>query len=436
MDRSDPHGGPTWRVSVAHARAMLLAGVLTAAAVVARRPDLLVLGVPFGVIVAWTLAVRPRGAPSWNDAIGHEVIREGAATRWRAVVSAEERCDVVAAELPSDRWIERRPGDGAVVAAVVEGTAVPEIVVRPTRWGRHRIGPIRLTVSGPWGGYRWSDRTGSHRLTALPLAAPFDSTAPFRPADGLVGQYRSARRGEGSEFATIREFRPGDRVRRINWPRSLRAGDLHVNATWADQDSHLALVLDASDDIGAPGSQATASSLDIGVRAAAAIAEHAARRGDRVSLHVYGRAVPRHVAPGAGRTHTRRILDVLTDVEPADRRQTSTLRTGDWTPGASGAALVVMLSPLVASHALDRAVELTRRGLSVVVIDTLPAVVDADSDPVTALAWRIRRLERRREIRRIERLGIAVVPWRGPGSLDQFLRDVARRAAAPKVRVR
>ena len=94
-----------------------------------------------------------------------------------------------------------------------------------------------------------------------------------------------------------------------------------------------------------------------------------------------------------------------------------------------------MLSPLISSEALDRAVSLGRHGLPVVVIDTLPESVSTEADAVAALAWRIRLLERRREIRRVQQSGIPVVRWLGPGSIDEFLRDVARRASAPRMRV-
>jgi hypothetical protein len=86
---------------------------------------------------------------------------------------------------------------------------------------------------------------------------------------------------------------------------------------------------------------------------------------------------------------------------------------------------------------LYRAVTLARHGIAVVVIDTLPPDVAAEETEVEAsLAWRIRLLERDREIRRVEEAGVPVVVWRGPGSLDHVLRDIRRRAAAPRVVVR
>jgi len=88
---------------------------------------------------------------------------------------------------------------------------------------------------------------------------------------------------------------------------------------------------------------------------------------------------------------------------------------------------------LIAPEALDLVVSLGRRGLSVIVVDTLPVHVVQDEDPYTALAWRIRLLERRRELRVVTAAGIPVVAWRGPGSLDQVIRDIGRRASAPRV---
>ena len=59
-----------------------------------------------------------------------------------------------------------------------------------------------------------------------------------------------------------------------------------------------------------------------------------------------------------------------------------------------------------------------------------------DDDQYIALAWRIRLLERRRELRMVMTAGIPVVQWRGPGSLDQVIRDISRRASGPRMRPR
>jgi uncharacterized protein (DUF58 family) len=250
----------------------------------------------------------------------------------------------------------------------------------------------------------------------------------------LVGLHRSSRGGEGNEFAGIRPFRPGDRMRRINWTRSARSNELQVNSTSADLDTHIALVVDATDDFGiSEGIDGLASSLDSTVRAAGAIAEHYAPHGERVSLRVFGTTVAHTVSPGTGRAQLRRILDTLARVTP-----TTHGRAGYRTPaarqrGVIGGQITVLLSPLIAPEALDLAVALGRQGMSVIVVDTLPDHATQDEDRYIALAWRIRVLERRREVRSVLAAGIPVIRWHGPGSLDHVIRELSHRSTGPRM---
>ena len=50
-----------------------------------------------------------------------------------------------------------------------------------------------------------------------------------------------------------------------------------------------------------------------------------------------------------------------------------------------------------------------------------------ERDALARAAWRIRMLERDREMRTIRAQGVPVVPWLGPGSLDVVLHQLARR---------
>lgn len=430
------HGvtGP-WRPTVAFVRSSVLAIGLVTVALLSHRPDLLLLGTPFAIITAWSVATRPATAPTVHDRFGNTTLREGDATTWRARVADADGTEMVGARMQPAPWIDHRMGHGSVTVPAVDGCAELAVAVRSTRWGRRLVQPVQIVASSSWGAFQCSMQTVHGSLVTLPLPAAFDTAAPRRPTDGLVGLERSTRRGEGSEFAGVRAFAGGDRIRRINWSRSLRSVHLQVNATWADQDTHVALVVDAGDDYGvSEGIDGAASSLDTAVRAAGAIAEHANRRGDRISLRTFGTIGTPAIPAASGPMHLRRVLDTLSRLQPG--RSSVGSRRGSLPPWpANGAELTVVLSPLISSEALGRAVSLGRHGLPVVVIDTLPESVSTDADAVAALAWRIRLLERRREIRRVQQSGIPVVRWLGPGSLDEFLRDVARRASAPRMRV-
>ena len=285
--------------------------------------------------------------------------------------------DIAVASIRPTPWVDTRPSSGVVTAGAVDGAASLAIGLRSTRWGSR---PDRAGVaswrSSPWAGFRWSTTTTRHDLTTLPRPALFDTDASARPSDGLIGLHRSARAGEGNEFAGIRPFRAGDRMRRINWPRSVRTGELQVNSTWADLDTHVALVIDATDDFGvSEGIDGLASSLDGAVRAAGAIAEYYAPRGDRVSLRTFGPTMTRSVRPGTGRAQLRRILEALARVTPGRDLRPATMASrrssGRTHRTRSTRQLVVMLSPLIAPDALDLAVELGRQGMAVIVVDTL-----------------------------------------------------------------
>lgn len=428
---SGASGPAGWRPTAALVRCVLLAVVMMAVAILARRPDLLVLAAPLAIITGWSILTRPRCEPVLSHRLADPTVREGEATTWRGSLADAEGVDVVVAVMPPTSWLRRRPTGGVVTATPVDGFADLAFAVRSLRWGQHRVERVTVAASSAWGSFRWSGQTPQSLLTGLPLPSVFDAAGSVRSASGLVGLDHSSRPGEGMEFAGIREFQSGDRVRRINWPRSLRAGSLHVTSTWADQDTLVMLEVDATDDVGiSEGIDGLASSLDLAVRAAGAIAEHYVRRGDRVTLRVFGSSPDRSVAPASGRAHLRRILDSLAAIRAGSDPRGLSAR-GRLIPPAE--ALVIILSPLVSAAPLDRAVALARRGVTVVVVDTLPQGVTEDPDPLTALAWRIRLLERRREVRLAQDIGVPVVQWRGPGSLDQFLRDVARRASAPRM---
>lgn len=430
---------PSWRPTPAYVRSLVVAGAALIAAVALHRLDLLVLGLPFALVAGWSAYRRPRRAPALRTHLGQRTLREGEATRWSMELSREDGLEDVVGLIEPSEWGQLQPMRGVAVAAVEDAPEGPAPVAvgldwRSLRWGHHEVGPSLVAGVGPWGAYRWGPREQSaERVTVLPVPAVFDTSAPAPHPQGLVGVNRAARPGEGSEFAGIRPFQLGDRLRRIHWAVSQRTGALHVTSSYADQDSHVVIIVDAVSDLGtSEGIDGRASSLDVSVRAAGAVAEHYLRRGERVSLRVLGAADVARVPPAAGRGHLRRVLATLATISPGtDLREDE--RAGALGIGAG--ALVVMLSPLVAPIALGQAVTLARRGLTVVVIDTLPGDVALPPDPdgTGRLAWRLRMLEREGEVRRVQAAGVPVVAWRGPGSLDQVLRELGRRASAPRV---
>lgn len=444
----------TWRPTPAQTRAAVLGSCFLLAAVLVRRPDVLVLGTPLLIVALWSLAARPERDPVVTAGPRNAILREGQGTRWAAEIEPLRGAEDVGLALLPSRHTEFEPSTRAVAATMAAGGPPLSLAIacRSMRWGRRQLGPATLGISGAFGGYRWSpELLVTPDITTVPLPDHFSARVPVPRPDGLVGQNRSTHVGDGGELADIRPFRSGDRLRRVHWPVSLRTGELHVTSTYADQDTEVLLLVDAMHDIGSSeGIAGRSTSLDNAVRAAGAIAEHYLRSGDRVGLHVLGaRGVP-PLASAAGRNHLRRVLDALARIQPAagtvkdEKRLMGQLRFR-----VPAGALVVVLTPLISPQVLAHALSLSRGGLSVVTIDTLPAELAAsrvepellatvtpraaDSPQVVSLAWRLRLLERSREMGRARAAGVPIVPWTGPGTLDLVLRDLGRRSRAPRV---
>ena len=231
----------------------------------------------------------------------------------------------------------------------------------------------------------------------------------------------------------MRPYRPGDRLRRIRWQTSLRTGSLHVTTTVAEEDAGLLLLVDAAVEVGLSGGvHGRSSTLDVAVRAAAAVAEHYLGRGDRVGLRVLGPAERSVVPVAAGGRHLRRLLDTLARVRPGEDGSAPARPLRLRAPAGT---IVVVLSPLLSQTSVAATTTLAARGLDVVVVDCLPEDLDvarADAtDAAEALAWRMRLLERDLVVERVARRGVPVVAWRGPGTLDEVLRRLSRRPARP-----
>ncbi|MDG4799840.1 DUF58 domain-containing protein [Micromonospora sp. WMMD980] len=129
--------------------------------------------------------------------------------------------------------------------------------------------PTRLPAAG--------DRSGAV-LARLQLMVT-------RKLDGLLqGDYAGLLPGPGSEAGESREYRPGDDVRRMDWPVTARTTMPHVRRTVADREleTWLAVDLSASLDFG------TGRWLkrDVVVAAVAALAHLTVRGGNRIGAVV------------------------------------------------------------------------------------------------------------------------------------------------------
>jgi uncharacterized protein (DUF58 family) len=131
-----------------------------------------------------------------------------------------------------------------------------------------------------------------------------------RKLDGLLqGDYIGLLPGPGSEAGESREYRPGDDVRRMDWPVTARTTTPHVRRTVADREleTWMAIDLSASLDFG------TARWLkrDLVIAAATAMAHLTVRGGNRIGA-VVGTGSGAPTASPASRSWLRRKGAVAT----------------------------------------------------------------------------------------------------------------------------
>ena len=243
-----------WRVTGAWVRATAVAAIVTLTAVALGRPDLLVLAAPFGLLCALGAVHAPRTAVSAQVKVADHWLHEGQSTTLRILPSPSHELEQVTVTLAVPAFVVTQPPAGAVAVTPHPGRQpAVELLVSPRRWGVRSTGTAMLAATSHWGGYRWGpQRLPEATVVALPEARAFTSGETPHPV-GLIGQNRSRRGGDGSEFFAIRPFQPGDRLRRVNWRTTLRTGEVHAVGTTAQEDSSVLLLLDAVGDVGASG---------------------------------------------------------------------------------------------------------------------------------------------------------------------------------------
>lgn len=129
--------------------------------------------------------------------------------------------------------------------------------------------------------------------------------------DQLAGEYASAFRGRGLEFADIRPYAPGDDVRSIDWKATARLREPYVRRYVEEREQTVLLLIDvsASTAFGPPGR----SVRDIGLEIAATLGLAAARGNDHVGAVAFSDRIEYSVAPAKHPQHVWRIVrDLLT----------------------------------------------------------------------------------------------------------------------------
>lgn len=191
-----------------------------------------------------------------------------------------------------------------------DGEARVEIV--PLRRGPLRLTAVTLARSDPLGLFRARVPVPAPQsVLVLPRRYPVPALAlpgPRKYQQGGVALAASV--GDSEEFVALRDYRPGDPVRRIHWKSWARAGRPVVKEFQDEFFVRHALVLDT---FAAPEDSAR---FEEAVSVAASFACAAPTQDALLDLMFVGAEAYCFTA-GRGLAHTDRMLEILTCVEPA-----------------------------------------------------------------------------------------------------------------------
>ena len=135
--------------------------------------------------------------------------------------------------------------------------------------------------------------------------------------DVFAGQYVSAFKGRGMEFAEVREYYPGDDIRTIDWNVSARYGHPFVKVYHEERELTVMLVLDIS----GSHSFGTAGRLkrELLAEVAGMLAFLAIRTNDKVGAVLFSSGVERYIPPKKGASHAWRLIKEIFTYEPLER---------------------------------------------------------------------------------------------------------------------
>jgi uncharacterized protein (DUF58 family) len=122
------------------------------------------------------------------------------------------------------------------------------------------------------------------------------------------------RRGVGLEFESLRNYVPGDEMRRLDWKASARRRALITREYDIERSRHLFLLIDAGRTMASRG--AGLSKLDHAVNAAMLLAYVAAQQDDRIGLMAFADAILQYLAPGKGAAQLGLITQSLYALQP------------------------------------------------------------------------------------------------------------------------
>jgi uncharacterized protein (DUF58 family) len=386
---------------------------------------LFLLATPFAVIAIAGLVDRGAADVTMRVALDTSTCIEGDEISGRIDVDAPIGFDVEIAVMPTGDALT--PVDDQVWAWVVPaGMQRPvglPLPIAANRWGRHSAGHIEVRLIDPGS---LLQRRGSivavPPITVLPSTHRLDQLLPPATARAVAGAHRTRRTApDGYDFADIRDYEPGDRLRDLNWSATLRHDQPQVNRRHPERAGDVVVFVDSVPEgiNRAPSDVGRELTVSTG-RLAWKIARAHLDAGDRVGIAADG-ARTVWLPPATGRRTRYAIFDAIV-------RATSRFADHDTHMGRAEsvhippAALVVAITPLARPRTLQTMASLraTGRAVAVIAVD-LPALLRVHAPTLPDEIVRLQRLTFEHRVAGLRREALPVTVWTGRAEVDRLI---------------
>lgn len=304
--------------------------------------------------------------------------------------------------------------------------------VAPTSVGRQNFGRLHLVLRDMAGLFfyeRNMDIASEIEVTprARELARGSLATVATTSYGGSVA---SLAKGEGLNFADIRQYQQGDPYKRVEWRATAKTGRLMVKDYFSETQLNVMVILDATDTM-AYG-RAGETKLDYAARSVASLVAYLSHRRDFLGITVVNGSGPATVVPLArGSDQAARILRLLGNISPGASNELALsegVKRAMALGKVGGRALVFVITDLDSKADLAPLKQLVAMHHQVVVVSPLTPLFEShDLKGMDRMIYSIRTAhmyrERKLMLREAAALGIPVVDV-GPD--DLFSKLVSR----------
>lgn len=234
--------------------------------------------------------------------------------------------------------------------------------------------------------------------------------------------------GSSTNFLGIREYRPGDSLRRLNWRLAARhPHELFTNEYEREEIADFGLILDARKLTNMDGIDEKL--FECSVSGTQSLSRTLLHQGNRVALLVFGEHMV-SLLPGYGKRQLNRIERSLASAKLGSKLPLGFLEYFPTRLFPSRSLLIVFSTVSVSDH--ETYARLRSYGYDILLISPDPIAWISQtigSTPINQLAVRAARVERIVQLKRLMKLGIHVIDWQVNASLEAVVREAAARFA-------